>query len=352
MPQPVVPLTEFDFSAAHIRAAADQNRLLTLEIELSLRCNFRCPYCYVPRDEYFRNELTRAEIEDVIHQAQGLGARRIIILGGEPTIDPRLPEIIEFIRRRELEAEVFTNGSGLTAELARTLSAANVRVVLKMNSFDAAIQDRLAGKAGAAQMIAEALKRLKRAGYPGPRHFLAVSSVICRPNLEEIPRLWCWLRDQHIVPYFEIITPQENARDNQWLHVPVRRLREVFEALARIDRQQYGREWSIQPPLVGNKCLRHLFSCLVTSVGEVRPCVGVTLGLGNIRTQPLADIIAGSQVLRDLKNHRQTIKGPCGRCERAEHCYGCRGAAFQLTGDYLASDPLCWNIADPRGGCS
>ena len=47
-------------------------------------------------------------------------------------------------------------------------------------------------------------------------------------------------------------------------------------------------------------------------------------------------------LLKDLKDHRNTIKGPCGTCEKADHCYGCRGAAYQMTGDYLASDPLCW----------
>jgi len=342
--------TDFQFTAEAIEAAATNNRLLTLEIELSLRCNFRCPYCYVPHESYFRDELTLVEIEDVIMQARGLGAGRIIILGGEPSIDPRLLEVIGFIGRQGMETEIFTNGSGVSAELARELFARRVRVVLKMNSFDADLQDRLSGKPGAARIIQRALENLKAAGYPGQQRFLAVSTVICQPNLEEIPRLWRWLRDQDIAPYFEIITPQENARHNRWLEVAPQRLKTVFEELARIDGQQYGRNWDIQPPLVGNKCLRHKFSCLVTSLGEVRPCVGVTIPLGNIRTRPLAEIIAGSQVLRDLKNHRRTIKGPCASCEKADHCYGCRGTAFQMTGDYLASDPMCWKVSD-QGDC-
>ena len=45
---------------------------------------------------------------------------------------------------------------------------------------------------------------------------------------------------------------------------------------------------------------------------------------------------------RLIKNYRTTIKGPCQSCEKKEECYGCRGAAFQMTGDYLASDPTCW----------
>ncbi len=76
------------------------------------------------------------------------------------------------------------------------------------------------------------------------------------------------------------------------------------------------------------------------------PCVGVTIPIGNIRNQPLGEILRESEVVRDLKDHLQTIKGPCRTCDRAENCYGCRGAAYQLTGDYLASDPMCWRNVD------
>jgi radical SAM protein with 4Fe4S-binding SPASM domain len=148
--------------------------------------------------------------------------------------------------------------------------------------------------------------------------------------------------DLGIAPYFEIITPQANALENRWLEVDSARLEQLFESLANVDRERYGLAWDVQPPLVGNRCLRHQFSCLVTARGEVTPCVGVTLPLGNVRNQSLAAIIAGSQVPKDLKDYRNTIEEPCRTCDQADGCNGCRGAAYQLTGDYLASDPLCW----------
>ena len=76
------------------------------------------------------------------------------------------------------------------------------------------------------------------------------------------------------------------------------------------------------------------------------PCVGLNAVIGNVTTQPLAEILASSSLLNDLKNYRQKIKPPCRDCDRAESCYGCRGAAYQLTGDYLAADPMCWRNAD------
>jgi radical SAM protein with 4Fe4S-binding SPASM domain len=80
--------------------------------------------------------------------------------------------------------------------------------------------------------------------------------------------------------------------------------------------------------------------------GNVMPCVGITIPAGNIREKPLKKIIGESLMFEDLRKYKGRIKGPCGECGQAEECYGCRGAAYQLTGDYLASDPLCWHNKD------
>jgi radical SAM protein with 4Fe4S-binding SPASM domain len=344
------PLAEFEFSPQEIEAAVKQNGLLSMEIEFSRRCNYKCPYCYVPREIELAGEMNRAAFRDLLHQARELGARKIIILGGEPTIYPHILEMIDFIRDLGMTAEMFTNGSGIDAAFAEHLAALGVRVVLKMNSFDARTQDRLTGVPGSRARIETALAHLKTAGYPRDNLFLAVSTIICQDNLAEIPSLWQWLRDQGIAPYFEMITPQANAVDHPELDVPSQEIKRVFQEIARIDRENYGHDWEPQPPLMGNKCLRHRFSCLVTAQGDVMPCVGVTIPIGNVKQEPLAAILRNSPIIKDLKNHRKTIKGPCRVCDQAEECYGCRGAAFQLTGDYLASDPLCWKNEDESKG--
>ena len=334
-----------EFSKEEIETAVANGQLLSMEIEFSRRCNFHCPYCYVPTAAELNNELSRQEIKGVIRQAKELGARKIIILGGEPSIYPHLVEMIGFIRQEGLAVEMFTNGSGVSQELARFLAAEEVRVILKCNSLDETLQDTLAGRKGAYGIIRTALEHLKAAGYPSPDAFLALSTVICRQNIAELPRMWQWLRDQEIEAYFEVMTPQENALQNTWLEVSPVELKTLFTTLSGIDRDLYGRLWAPQPPLVGNKCMRHQVSCVVTSTGNVMPCVGVTINIGNVRERTLADIIGNSEVIRDLKNYRQMIKGHCHSCEKADDCYGCRGAAFQLTGDYLASDPTCWRVS-------
>jgi len=338
-----------EFDKADIEDAARNGRLLSMEIEFGLQCNFQCQYCYVGQAKTPVSELTPDEIRRVILEAKGLGARKIIALGGEPMIYPGILEMLEFIRSEGLAVEVFTNGTHITAGVARRLYDLGVQVVLKMNSFKESVQDELAGMKGAFQIIQEAFRNLSAAGFPSEGHPLAVSSILCNQNLPEIVTMWQWLRDRQITPYFEIMTPQGNAQDNNHLEVELPVLQKLFAELAELDHARYGYKWEPQPPLVGDRCLRHQFSCLVNAAGDVMPCVGVTIPIGNVRARSLADILHDSEVIGDLRNYTKTIRGPCAACEKAESCYGCRGAAYQTTGDYLASDPLCWRNAG-RGG--
>ena len=334
-------ISTFEFSKKEIDEAAQNNKLLTMEMEFSLKCNFRCQYCYVDQN-LLNNELTKEEICDVILQAEELGARKIIILGGEPMMYPYTMEIISFMRKRSIKVEMFTNGSYITAEIARQLFEQGVTVTLKMNSFNESIQDMLAGYKGASKIIWDAFHNLKKAGYPSEKSPLVVSTIICKQNMDELLNIWQWLREQNIVPYFETLTPQGHATQNKWLDIDIRKVHDIFHEISKIDREHYGNVWKPQPPLVASRCLRHKYSCLIDPQGYVMPCVGVRIPVGNIRKRKLSEIIKDNEVISRLRNYEKNIKGPCRNCEKIEGCYGCRGAAYHLTGDYLASDPLCW----------
>lgn len=332
-----------EFSLEEIQECNARNGLLSLELELSRICDLRCIYCYASSGEPLDNELSVHEIKGVVTQAIELGAKKIIILGGgEPLLYPHLFEVIEFIRVQGLVVDLFTNGQTLKEDTARRLHDLHTGVVLKMNSRIPEIQDRLAGRRGAAKAISGALQALVNAGYPDENCSLGIETVICQPNYGELPELWRWARRRGITPYFEAMTMQGRAAAHRDLEVSQKELRELFEKLARIDHEEFGCSWQPHPPLVASKCARHEYSCTITSTGEVQPCPGVEVSGGSIRKSRLAEIVRDSQVFKELRNIRSTVKGHCATCEIGETCYGCRGHAYQVTGDYLAEDPLCW----------
>ncbi len=342
MPECFEPISGFEFSSEEIAETVARKGLLSIEIEFSQKCNFQCPYCYVAEGMRPEGEMSPDEIRDVLRQARDLGSKKIVILGGEPMIYPRLKEMVAYIRELGMDIELFTNGSNMTLDAAHFLLDHQVKVVLKMNTRKPELQDKLSGREGAHDLIQSAYGNLRVAGYPSEDGLMGISTIICHDNLDELTAFWIWLREEGVEPYFEMVTPQGNAPANEWLDVPIETVRGIFSEIAEIDRERFGIEWAPQPPLVGTRCLRHQFSCLINAWGDVMPCVGVTIAVGNVRQQPLAEILRDSEVIQDLREYHETIKGPCAACDKAMECYGCRGTAYQMTGDYLASDPTCW----------
>jgi radical SAM protein with 4Fe4S-binding SPASM domain len=334
---------ELGFSPEEVSACLDRHGLLSLEVEFTRKCDLRCVYCYASAGEALPNELSLAEILDTIEQAKRLGAKRIILLGGgEPLLYPALKEVIEYIHALGLSQAVFTNGMRLTPELCRVLYDHRVTVSIKQNSFLPAVQNALVGTADAYDRMERGLRLLMRAGYPDKQHPLCVQTVICRPNLGEIASMWIWAREAGVTPYFEILTDQGRVRDHPEIALSPEENQIVFEQLASIDRLRFGVEWIPRPPIAGFSCRRHLYSCLVTSQGSVQPCPGVDVPVGNIREEPLAVILRESSVIRELRQVYEHIDPQCRACLYAGTCYGCRGNAYQATGNYLAIDPGCW----------
>jgi len=332
-----------EFSPEEILESRKRNGLLSIELELSRACNLRCLYCYAASGTPLANELSLDEIFGAIDQAVALGTKKIIVLGGgEPLIYPHIFEVIEYIREKNLIADLFTNGLMLTSDVADRLFKLGVGVVLKMNSRKPDVQDYLAGKEGAFVAIEKGLAALSDAGYPDENHSLGVETIICRQNYDELPELWRWARKEGIVPYVEAMTMQGRATEYPDLEVTPVEVKMLFEELSRIDREEFACGWSPHPPLAASQCARHEYSCTITSNGDVHPCPGVNVSVGNIKEKKLADILHESPVIEDLRNIRTRIKGQCGECDIGETCYGCRGHAYQVTGDYLAADPLCW----------
>jgi MoaA/NifB/PqqE/SkfB family radical SAM enzyme len=331
------------FDDKEIGTCLTNKGLLSIELEFTRRCNLRCGYCYSNAGEPADNELGIEEIKSVIEQAKEMGARKVILLGGgEPLMYPGLREVVHYISSAGLQQVLFTNGTLINKETARFLFDNDVYVIIKSNSRKPEVQDMLAGVKDASRGIRRGLDLLMEAGYPSEGAGLGIQSVICRQNIDELPEMWIWARERNIVPYFEILTHQGRAKENTNLSVTVDMLKTVFEQLELIDKERFAILWSSRPTIAAFSCKRHLYSCLINSQGYVQPCTGIDLQVGNIRTKSLRDVLNDSPEIRDLRNIYENIEGRCKTCEHSGECYGCRGNAYQITGDYLASDPTCW----------
>lgn len=284
-----------------------------------------------------------ADYAFLLQQARDLGAVSTVLVGeGEPLSFAGTHDVLRLSASLGLHPVLFTNGLLLDRELAQTLWITGASVIVKLNSLQATTHDALVGLPGAQARVLTALSLLIDLGFRDcePTR-LGVETVIVKDNMGSIEALWSFCRDNHIFPYFETMKRCGRAADCQGMVVPSPCLKTLFSRLQTLDRDRFALDWAAHPPYAGFSCQQHYYSCFVSARGDVMPCSGLPVIVGNIRNEALADILRKPVFakLRDLHTH---LYGKCGSCGHATECYGCRANAFATEGDMFGDDPDCW----------
>ena len=159
-----------------------------LWLYMNFDCNLHCDYCCVvagPRAD--PRWLPADRIRALVDEASAAGLERVFLTGGEPTLRPDLPELMEFITDR-LPLTLLTNAMLLRGprwERLRPLVAAGRPVAFQVSLDSAApeLHDTHRGR-GAHERALEGIRTLLAAGA---RVRLAAS--LPEEHIDEIPRL-------------------------------------------------------------------------------------------------------------------------------------------------------------------
>lgn len=373
------------------RMKSEGAKLLSLDIMLTQKCNFRCIYCYAEGAPEKKNELTLEEAKNIVDQAADLGVRILNMQGGEPLMwnPPDWDKeaggaffyMVNYIRetylKRNLAVDIvsFTDVALVSPESAKKLIGLGVGLCCKLDSLDNVIQDKLLGVTGGAKKITEGFNNLISVGY-GKKGSppLSINTVVTRLNYEGVKEVFRWSRSHGFFPFVvpvhvhgrakECSAIMLSGKDNRST-LSAKDIKSLFESLADIDRKEFKIEWYAQSPWVENKaCSRHLGGMHIRADGIVLPCSEAPdyWMLGDIRKQTLKEIIVSPKVkkFRDIYSQLHTdSKCSPQKCPlSAENkCYGCRtraydDSAFSENGDYsignldseafFAGDPACW----------
>lgn len=88
-----------------------ENKIVNAGIRLTRQCNMKCMYCNI--QSTVRKDLTLNEWKKAIDIIKNLGAKEIVILGGEPTLYPHILELVEYISKQaKLICNLTTNAFG------------------------------------------------------------------------------------------------------------------------------------------------------------------------------------------------------------------------------------------------
>jgi len=317
-----------------------------LQWHITHRCNLRCAHCY-QRD--YLQEAPKALLGEGLDKyvrflaAKGL-AGQVNLTGGEPLAHPDFWALAGDIRRQGLRLGVLTNGTLVDADAARRLRALEPAFV--QVSLDGARErhDAIRGE-GAFDRALEGIDRLKDQGV----HVL-VSFTAQKDNFRDFPALSriCHRHRVDKLWWDRVVTDDTRA-----LALNTDEFREMCRIAARRRRRYRRADGSsmvncgraLQFLATGRPCRYHCGAggdlLIFLADGSVMPCRRLPFVIGNLRDGELADIIAGSDVMRRLAAPRV----PQG-CEGCRHLPACRGGArcvtYAQTGRLDLRDVNCW----------
>ena len=109
-------------------------------IMLTYRCNLACPYCFA--NEFVNRtdaDMTEPDFQKAVEFAASEPGATIGLIGGEPTIHPKLPEFIRILAKNPNVSTVMVYTNGLQLEpLLKVMSEAGigpmVRILVNCNS--------------------------------------------------------------------------------------------------------------------------------------------------------------------------------------------------------------------------
>ena len=124
---PHIPLTPYsEFSLRLHEKVADQRIPIAGSLEITERWNLRCAHCYInlpAGDQVARkDELTTAEIQNILDQIVDQGCLWLLLTGGEPFLRPDFLDTYSYAKQKGLLLTLFTNGTTLTPRIADHLA--------------------------------------------------------------------------------------------------------------------------------------------------------------------------------------------------------------------------------------
>jgi Fe-coproporphyrin III synthase len=156
--------------------------------ELTKRCTLACDHCLVPpvKGQDKKLELTTQECILVLNKLVGANpeVKQIIFSGGEALVRKDIPLLIEETIKRGISPALITNGTLVTAEVARELAEAGLRnAIVSLDGADAKTHDLQRGK-GSFDKAVQAIRHFTSNGIN-----VHVSTVPTKRNISGLPQL-------------------------------------------------------------------------------------------------------------------------------------------------------------------
>ena len=344
---------------------------LLVSYAITRRCNLKCKHCYSDAlDAPEPEELSTSEAEKLLDTLADWGIQLLIFDGGEPLCRGDFFEVAKYASQRRMRIVVGSNGTLIDVETAERMREAGVQAVqISIDGAKPETHDSFRGEEGSFHSAMQGVEACKKAGLS-----FQFGMVIRRRSLPEIPSMLelAVKSGANAAEFFDLVQVPRVKRECPEEILCREERKSVMEWLAEAQKDcpivirtpgcpMYPlilKDRNIQPnylpahalrriPYYERGCAAGMPNGYVTILpnGDVIPCMLLQVKLGNIREESIVKIWEESPILAKLRS-RLLLEGECNRCRHRDACAGCRGRAYEETGNMLASDPGCWIMGE------
>jgi radical SAM protein with 4Fe4S-binding SPASM domain len=300
---------------------------LSVQLDLTYRCNERCIHCYLDHDDH--GEMNTAEIKGLLDQMADAGVFFLTISGGEIMMRKDFFEILEHAHARTFSIKLKTNGVLIRKKEAERIRALGVESVqISVYSHRAEVHDAITKMPGSFRQTIEAVRLLRTVGL-----HVTMANVLMVQNAQDYPGVRALANELGAQCTLDpTITPMmDGDRSILELNVDKAALREVFRDIALVGNVE---EFCAPPQGVDEDALDMLpcsaghTACYVSPYGDVYPCVQFPLPSGNVRRTKFVDIWRDSPQLKEVRSITLRDMPSCSQCTHGATCTRCPGLAY------------------------
>ncbi len=337
------------------------------------RCNLRCVHCYAhAKEEAGADELSTMQGKALLDDLAAFGVPVVLFSGGEPLARKDLPELAAYAVGKGMRAVISTNGTLITAAVARTLKDIGLSYVgISLDGMQE-VNDRFRAVPGAFRAALDGIRNCQAAGIKVGLRF-----TINRFNVQEIPAIFDLIEEMDIprVCFYHLVyagrgselvkedlSAEETRRVLDLIIDRTRRLhdqgkpKEVLTVDNHADGPYLYLRLLKEDPERAKEVLQLLQWNEGNNSGRGIGCVSWDgavhadqfwrhYSFGNVKQRPFSDIWmdTSNPLMAQLKEKKNHVKGRCAECRWLDVCAGnFRVRAEAVSGDVWAPDPACY----------
>jgi len=330
-------------------------------------CNLKCIHCY--NDSGMGktcNEVTTDEAKAVLDDLAEFGVPSVLFSGGEPLMRPDLFDLIQYAGQKGLRRVISTNGTLITADVAKGIRNSGVSYVGISLDGIGKINDKFRGVQGAFERAVEGIRNCMATGVR-----VGLRLTLTKRNVEDLKALFDFFDAEaieracfyHFVPSgrggaiaSEGLTHSQSRAAIETILAKTRQFKEagrktdiltvdnhvdgvyLYLKLLKEDRNRAEKVWKLLTWNGGGLYSSGVGIGCIDFNGKVHPDqFWQHYDLGDVREKPFSAIWTNPDepLLKGLRNRREHIKGRCRVCKFFDAC----GGSLRVRADLHFSDP-------------